>query len=185
MATLSQNVFEASRDEGGISRSTSETTSGGEERLTEELEDQLDEHILAAEFDKRSMASTPDDAEDQFKTQASTQKQASTLDPALPSTNPRLPSLSGMSNPMFCLKDLAFTKIIVHGLKYPLKTINGLLLGQYSAPGAFDIVDAVPLQHYRGNLSPGRIGEDIHTMDLGLGMVRSSFPRLLLSVALN
>ena len=71
-----------------------------------------------------------------------------------------------MSAPNFRLNDLAYTKIICHALKYPHKTVNGLLLGHQPAPGAtVEIVDAVPLQHHWTNLSP--------MMEVGLGMVRS------------
>ncbi|KAH9984921.1 hypothetical protein BJV77DRAFT_952251 [Russula vinacea] len=63
---------------------------------------------------------------------------------------------------MFRLNDLAYTKLIVHALKYPHKTVNGLLLGQHSSDGFIDIVDAVPLQHHWTNLSP--------MMEIGLGM---------------
>ncbi|KAN0111834.1 UPF0172 domain containing protein [Russula decolorans] len=68
-----------------------------------------------------------------------------------------------MSCPNFHLNDLAFTKVICHALKYPHKTVNGLLLGHRPAPDApIDIVDAVPLQHHWTNLSP--------MMEVGLGM---------------
>lgn len=64
---------------------------------------------------------------------------------------------------MFRLNDLAYTKLVVHALKYPHKTVNGLLLGQHSSSDGFvDIVDAVPLQHHWTNLSP--------MMEVGLGM---------------
>lgn len=78
---------------------------------------------------------------------------------------------------MFRLNDLAYTKLIVHALKYPHKTVNGLLLGQHSSDGFIDIVDAVPLQHHWTNLSP--------MMEIGLGMVRLSLLRPLLSVILT
>ncbi|KAF8476323.1 hypothetical protein DFH94DRAFT_107987 [Russula ochroleuca] len=70
---------------------------------------------------------------------------------------------------MFRLNDLPYTKLIVHALKYPHETVNGLLLGQSKA--LVEIVDAVPLQHYRTYLSPGSIGEaEANTMDVGLRM---------------
>jgi hypothetical protein len=76
----------------------------------------------------------------------------------------------GMSAPNFCLDDLAYTKLIVHALKYPHKTVTGLLLGRRPSPDSpIEIVDAVPLQHHWTNLSP--------MMEVGLGMVRSSSSR--------
>jgi hypothetical protein len=82
-----------------------------------------------------------------------------------------------MSSPKFHLNDLAYTKIICHALKYPHKTVNGLLLGHHPADAPVDIVDAVPLQHHWTNLSP--------MMEIGLGMVRSSSQYLLLFVMIN
>ena len=76
-----------------------------------------------------------------------------------------------MSGPNFLLSDLAYTKLICHALKYPHKTVNGLLLGRHPAPNfPIDIVDAVPLLHHWTNISP--------MMEVGLGMVRSSSPHL-------
>jgi hypothetical protein len=184
-------MFEAERDEGGIFSliSTSESTPRRSEHLTGELEG-LDKH------------STPDGAKE---TQAYTQGQ-SLPNPAfssssfqksgqgpstdkiltpnldLSSLNAYRPSFYGISIPIFNLNNLAYTKLIVHALKYPLMTVSGLLLGQQSALDApIDIIDAVPLQHYCSNLGEA----DIRTMDDGLGIVRSSFPRLLSSVALD
>ena len=73
-----------------------------------------------------------------------------------------------MSSPSFQLADLAYTKIILHALKHPHRTVNGVLLGapSQSVDRTIDIVDAVPLQHHWTNLSP--------MMEVGLGMVRSS-----------
>ncbi|KAH9052796.1 UPF0172-domain-containing protein [Lactarius vividus] len=70
-----------------------------------------------------------------------------------------------MSSPSFQLADLAYTKLILHALKYPHQTVNGVLLGtpSQSAGKTVDIVDAVPLQHHWSNLSPA--------MEIGLGMV--------------
>jgi hypothetical protein len=83
-----------------------------------------------------------------------------------------------MSGPNFHLNDLAYTKVICHALKYPHKTVNGLLLGHRPAPDApIDIVDAVPLQHHWTNLSP--------MMEVGFGMVRPSSPHLLLFVMIS
>jgi len=76
------------------------------------------------------------------------------------------------------LDDLAYTKVICHALKYPHRTVNGLLLGHHPSPDvSVEIVDAVPLQHHWTNLSPA--------MEVGLGMVRSPSPRLLLFVMIN
>ena len=74
----------------------------------------------------------------------------------------------GMASPSFQLDDLAYTKIILHALKHPHQTINGVLLGplSQSVGRTVDIVDAVPLQHHWTNLSP--------MMEVGLGMVRST-----------
>lgn len=70
-----------------------------------------------------------------------------------------------MSSPSFQLADLAYTKIILHALKHPHQTVNGVLLGAPAPAGrTIDIVDAVPLQHHWTNLSP--------MMEAGLGMVR-------------
>jgi len=80
-----------------------------------------------------------------------------------PSPNSHPGGYRGMSGPNFNLNDLAYTKVICHALKYPHKTVNGLLLGHRPAPEApIDIVDAVPLQHHWTNLSP--------MMEVGLGM---------------
>lgn len=92
-----------------------------------------------------------------------------------PSPSPHPPGYRGMN----ChLNDLAYTKVICHALKYPDRTVNGLLLGRRPAPDApIEIVDAVPLQHHWTNLSP--------TMEVGLGMVRTSSPHLLIFVMIN
>lgn len=81
----------------------------------------------------------------------------------------------GMSGLTFQLADLAYTKLIIHALKYPHQTVNGVLLGSSSPSGTVEIVDAVPLQHHWTSLSP--------MMEVGLGMVRSSF--ILLSSLLH
>ncbi|KAH9961775.1 hypothetical protein BC827DRAFT_1267441 [Russula dissimulans] len=68
------------------------------------------------------------------------------------------------SRRMFHLTDLAYAKIILHALKYPHQTVNGVLLGPTPTRGAtISISDAVPLQHHWTNLSP--------MMEVGLGMV--------------
>ena len=70
-----------------------------------------------------------------------------------------------MSSPSFRLADLAYTKLILHALKHPQQTVNGVLLGVPAlVGGTIDIVDAVPLQHHWTNLSP--------MMEAGLGIVR-------------
>jgi hypothetical protein len=66
------------------------------------------------------------------------------------------------------LNDLAYTKLILHALKYPHNTVNGLLLGKWSPDALIDIVDAVPLLH---NWIDPKIKE------VGLEMVRP-LPRL-------
>lgn len=73
--------------------------------------------------------------------------------------------IRGMTSPNFQVADLAYTKLILHALKYPHQTVNGVLLGAPSqAVGqTIDIVDAVPLQHHWTNLSP--------MMEVGLGLV--------------
>jgi len=65
-------------------------------------------------------------------------------------------------NPNYHLEDLAYVKLILHALKYPHQTVNGVLLGHLLSPGTVVIVDAVPLQHHWTNLSP--------MMEVGLGM---------------
>jgi hypothetical protein len=163
VATLSQNTFEAPRNEGNISHSnwTSNTTSSGYETFTEELE----EHALAAGFDQHL---APDDVENQSQMQARTQNkpplypapegqsfltsvEVPKLDPTpgLPSPSPHLPGFHGSPIPIFHLADLAYTKLIIHALKHAPKTVNGVLLGRISVSDAsISIVDAVPLQHH-------------------------------------
>jgi hypothetical protein len=83
---------------------------------------------------------------------------------------PGIPSRSGfigISSPNYHLEDLAYAKLILHALKYPHQTVNGVLLGHPPSSGIVVIVDAVPLQHHWTNLSP--------MMEVGLGMVRSTF----------
>lgn len=70
-----------------------------------------------------------------------------------------------MAGPTFRLENLAYAKIILHALKHPHQTVNGVLLGSPPSSGSVTIVDAVPLQHHWTNLSP--------MMEVGLGMVRS------------
>jgi hypothetical protein len=99
------------------------------------------------------------------------------------STGQRIPTArhqSSSSNPHsgyrgmnYQLNDLAHTKVICHALKYPHKTVNGLLLGhRHTSDALIEIVDAVPLQHHWTNLSP--------MMEVGLGMVRTSYSHLLI-----
>ncbi len=83
---------------------------------------------------------------------------------------PGIPSRSGfigISSPNYHLEDLAYAKLILHAVKYPHQTVNGVLLGHPPSSGIVVIVDAVPLQHHWTNLSP--------MMEVGLGMVRSTF----------
>ena len=83
-----------------------------------------------------------------------------------PCPDPHRNGFSGMSAPHFHIADLAYAKIVLHALKYPHQTVNGVLLGSTSTPGTtVSIVDAVPLQHHWTNLSP--------MMEVGLGLVRS------------
>jgi len=75
----------------------------------------------------------------------------------------RHPLIASIPGPGFHLADLAYTKLILHTLKYPHQTVNGVLLGSRPTRGAtISMVDAVPLQHYWTNLSP--------IMEVGLGM---------------
>jgi len=77
--------------------------------------------------------------------------------------NPQPPRpIRVMSSPNFRLEDLAYAKIILHALKHPHQTVNGVLLGSPPSSGCVIIVDAVPLQHHWTNLSP--------MMEVGLGM---------------
>src|SRR5712691_9440182 len=82
-----------------------------------------------------------------------------------PKSQPPSRPLRVMASPNFRLEDLAYAKIILHALKYPHQTVNGVLLGSPPSSGCVTIVDTVPLQHHWTNLSP--------MMEVGLGMVRS------------
>jgi hypothetical protein len=78
-----------------------------------------------------------------------------------------------MAGPNFRLTNLASTKLLLHSLKYPHQTVNGVFLGKPSETDpTIIIVDAVPLQHHWTNLSP--------MMEVGLGLVCLSFPLLVL-----
>jgi hypothetical protein len=173
VATLSQNAFEAPRNEGDISHSnwTSNATSSGCETSTGELEG-FDEDVLAAGFGQRLV---PDDIESQFQMQAHPQnKSPSYPTPDLPSPNLQLLGLHGSSIPIFHLADLAYTKLIIHALKHAPKTVNGVLLGRISVSDAsIAIVDAVPLQHH------WLLDLSSYTDD-GLNMVGSTLPYPLL-----
>lgn len=191
VATLSQNTFEAPRNEGDISHSnwTSNMTSGGYETSTEEL-DGLDEDPLDAGFDQRL---APCDVENQSQMPAHTESKSPSypasegqrfqtsvevpkLDPTtdISSQNPNLPSFHGSSIPIFHLADLAYTKLIIHALKHSPKTVNGVLLGRISISDAsIAIVDAVPLQHH------WLLDLSSYT-DVGLNMVGSTLPYPLL-----
>jgi hypothetical protein len=86
--------------------------------------------------------------------------------PSLPPPPPPPPVFHAMTSPNFRLEDLAYAKLVLHALKYPHRTVNGVLLGHPPSSGTVVIVDAVPLQHHWTNLSP--------MMEVGLGMVRSA-----------
>ncbi|KAI9443677.1 UPF0172-domain-containing protein [Russula earlei] len=81
-----------------------------------------------------------------------------------------------MSSTKYHLTDLAYTKLILHALKYSHQNVNGVLLGSPpSAPGhPVLIVDAVPLQHHWTSLSP--------MMEVGLGMATNHAHRHQLHV---
>jgi len=69
-------------------------------------------------------------------------------------TESRRPPISPLASPDFHLTDLAYTKLILHALKYPDQTVNGVLLALTPTAGApIVIVDAVPLCHWT-NLKP-------------------------------
>src|SRR6267142_1286571 len=80
--------------------------------------------------------------------------------------NPRRPVFHAMANPNFRLEDLAYGKLILHALKYPHQTVNGVFIGSTQPSGVVVIEDAVPLQHHWTNLNP--------MMEVGLGLVRSA-----------
>ncbi|KAI0284172.1 hypothetical protein BC826DRAFT_960673 [Russula brevipes] len=68
-----------------------------------------------------------------------------------------------MAGPNFRLTNLASTKLLLHSLKYPHQTVNGVFLGKPSETDPTIIIfDAVPLQHHWTNLSP--------MMEVGLGL---------------
>ncbi|KAI0282396.1 hypothetical protein BC826DRAFT_921887 [Russula brevipes] len=68
-----------------------------------------------------------------------------------------------MAGPNFRLTNLASTKLLLHSLKYPHQTVNGVFLGKPSETDPSIIIfDAVPLQHHWTNLSP--------MMEVGLGL---------------
>jgi hypothetical protein len=79
-----------------------------------------------------------------------------------------------MFGPNFRLTDLACTKILLHSLKYPHQTVNGVFLGKPSEtdPTIIIVVDAVPLQHHWTTLTP--------MMEVGLGLVCFLLPLLVL-----
>ena len=80
--------------------------------------------------------------------------------------NPHAPVFHDMAIPNFRLEDLAYGKLNLHTLKYPLKTVNGVFIGSIPSSGLVIIEDAVPLQHHWTNFSP--------MMEVGLEMVPSS-----------
>jgi len=81
-------------------------------------------------------------------------------------SNPRPPVFHAMASPNFRLEDLAYGKLILHALKYPHQTVNGVFIGSTQPSGLVVIEDAVPLQHHWTNLNP--------MMEVGLGLVRST-----------
>ncbi len=168
VATLSQNVFEAPRIERGTSHSnqTSKTTSSGYERFTEEPQTYT--------WSEPPSYPTPSGPSFRRSRQRSITVEVPKLDPTpgLPSPNPPLLGLLSPSIPNFHLADLAYTKLIIHALKYAHKTVNGVLLGRLSVSDAtIDVVDAVPLQHHWF--------PDLSSfMGAGLNVVRFTFPIL-------
>ncbi len=42
---------------------------------------------------------------------------------------------------------VAYAKAVLHALRYPHATVNGVFLGRAQGAGAVDIVDAAPLTH--------------------------------------
>jgi hypothetical protein len=86
--------------------------------------------------------------------------------------NPHGPVFHAMPN--FRLEDLAYGKLLLHALKYPHQTVNGVFIGSTQSPGVVVIKDAVPLQHHWTNLNP--------MMEVGLGLVRPAIVSFLFCV---
>jgi hypothetical protein len=95
-----------------------------------------------------------------------------------PGSNSHPSGSRSMAGPNFRLTNLASTKLLLHSLKYPHQTVNGVFLGRPSETDpSIVIVDAVPLQHHWTNLSP--------MMEVGLGLVCDSFLCLSFSSCAN
>ena len=62
----------------------------------------------------------------------------------------------------YTISDLAYTKIVLHSLKYPQHPVNGVLLGAKDTKGV-QVVDTIPLLHHWTSLSP--------MMEIGLDLV--------------
>ncbi|KAI0030035.1 hypothetical protein K488DRAFT_55102 [Vararia minispora EC-137] len=65
---------------------------------------------------------------------------------------------------VYTLSDLAYTKVIVHSLKYPHARVNGVLLGTNKGKEV-EVSDAVPLLHHWTSLSP--------MMEIGLDLTKT------------
>jgi hypothetical protein len=196
-------VFNALRIEGSTSRSISisKETLRGYEGIYEGFDDEELEVFDTYAADLDSFTDTTDDAKEQCGIEAcektyfnrypasssprfSKSRQAPTsvkAPPPFPGAHlPPPPAPPGASEPITIVRPnhLAYTKLIIHALKYPHDTVNGLLLGQRSAPdAAIDIVDVVPLLH-------NRIDPTSSIIEVGLGLVRPPSPRPLISVTL-
>jgi len=127
VATLSENLLDALRED----RDTSSSTS------TPKATSQQYGHPLSNKLGKRR------NVPQQLGEQADTQ--TSLLQPS---------ASSGSSEAIFHLADLAYTKLVLHAFKYPHQAVNGVLLGPNPTAGApVEIVDAVPLYHWQ-DVSP-------------------------------
>ena len=155
VATLSQNAFEAPRNEGDISPSnwTSNATSSRYETSTEELEG-LDEHVLAAGFDQRP---APDDVENQFQIQAHPQNKS----PSYPAPDDESFGRSGQRPTSVEISKMNPTP----GLLSPNPLRSGILpTSQLVAEADSLLKDAsLKMQDFRNTLSP-----ENYNMALGL-----------------
>lgn len=77
-----------------------------------------------------------------------------------------VPLLADIMASSYSVADKAYLKIFFHVAKHPHKQVNGVLVGQQTASGVVEIVDAIPLLHHWTNLSP--------MMEIGLDLVRLS-----------
>ncbi|KAH9961513.1 hypothetical protein BC827DRAFT_1202535 [Russula dissimulans] len=130
VATRSENVLGALRED----RDTSSPTS------TFEATSQQYDHPLSTELGKRVVSQQLEDT---------------WIPGPIPEPSRlRHPRAWMSSSPIFHLADLAYTKLVLHVLKYPRQTVNGVLLGTNpTAGGQVEIVDAVPLYHWE-DVSP-------------------------------